>query len=81
MIASVCVYLVSFGQLFLPGRKQQREEMLLIRMVYEDTKTQRIYHKRPERSEEMTMYDIQIVENNGVIRKVLVNMEKRSDQY
>ncbi|HFC9130587.1 TPA: hypothetical protein QFN59_000567, partial [Enterococcus faecium] len=79
MIASVCVYLVSFGQLFLlQAENNSGEEMLLIRMVYEDTKTQRIYHKRPERSEEMTMYDIQIVENNGVIEKVLVNMEKEA---
>ncbi|MFS0982605.1 hypothetical protein ACFC8Z_18515, partial [Enterococcus casseliflavus] len=46
MIASVCVYLVSFGQLFLlQAEKNSGEEMLLIRMVYEDTKTQRIYHK------------------------------------
>ncbi|KXA08537.1 prepilin-type cleavage/methylation protein [Enterococcus faecium] len=79
MIASVCVYLVSFGQLFLlQAEKNSGEEMLLIRMVYEDTKTQRIYHKRPERSEEMIMYDIQIIENNGVIEKVLVNMEKEA---
>lgn len=79
MIASVCVYLVSFGQLFLlQAEKNSGEEMLLIRMVYEDTNTQLIYHKRPERSEEMIMYDIQIIENNGVIEKVLVNMEKEA---
>ena len=57
MIASVCVYLVSFGQLFLlQAEKNSGEEMLLIRMVYEDTKTQRIYHKRPERRNDYVRY-------------------------
>ena len=47
-------------------------------MIYEDIKTQRMYHKRPERREEMIPYDIQIVDNNGVIEKVFVNMEKEA---
>ncbi len=79
MIASVCVYLVSFGQLFLlQAEKKSGEELLFIRMIYEDIKTQRMYHKRPERREEMIPYDIQIVDNNGVIEKVFVNMEKEA---
>ena len=79
MIASVCVYLVSFGQLFLlQAEKKSGEELLFIRMIYEDIKTQRMYHKRPERREEMITYDIQIVDNNGVIEKVFVNMEKEA---
>ena len=54
MIASVCVYLVSFGQLFLlQAEKKSGEELLFIRMIYEDIKTQRMYHKRPERREEI----------------------------
>ena len=78
MIASVCVYLVSFGQLFCFRQKRKGEELLFIRMIYEDIKTQRMYHKRPERREEMIPYDIQIVDNNGVIEKVFVNMEKEA---
>ena len=79
MIASVCGYLVSFGQLFLlQAEKKSGEELLFIRMIYEDIKTQRMYHKRPERREEMIPYDIQIVDNNGVIEKVFVNMEKEA---
>lgn len=78
MIASVCVYLVSFGQLFLlQAEKKSGEELLFIRMIYEDIKTQRMYHKRPERREEMIPYDIQIVDNNGVIEKCLSIWRKK----
>lgn len=45
-----CTYLVNHGNIYLlKAVKQSNQEILLLRSLYEDVKTYRIYDKLPER--------------------------------